>query len=202
MTSITNYTLASMFASKDNATSTTSQNAANPSLADVLSNASGLPKSKDSATSGNSYLLDLSDSARAYLQNLNGSGGTSAGSATSANGNGIVLTNPQRDKLNAILEKYKDAPFTDATFQKIQADMEQAGIAADKLAAQNQMRRINPTLMLINALSGGDGSVGTVGGSADIKTETQNFMGKVLDQWRAVSTTAKDEGSEDPILKT
>jgi len=107
-----------------------------------------------------------------------GTGGTSAASTTSSTGGGIVLTREQQSKLNAILEQYKDKPYNEANFKQMQIDMAEAGIGADSLAAKSQMRNLNTTLMLLNALSGGDGSTGTIGGSADIKAETVNFMKK------------------------
>ena len=197
MTTISTHSLASILSPKDNSTSGTSQQSTLPSLSTILATADGTDLGNGNTSSGNSYLLDLSPSAQAYLTNLNSNGSASSqGSATSSNGNGIVLNNDQKAKLDAILAKYKDAPYTDETFQKIQQDMSLAGIAADELAAKNQMRHLNPTLMLLNALAGGDGSVGTIGGSADIATETTNFMGKVADMWKSISTTVDDADSE------
>jgi hypothetical protein len=198
MTSVTNLSLASLFSTKDGTTSTTSQQTANPTLADVFATASGTKKASESKTNGNSYLLDLSESAKAYLQNLDGNGGSSASSTTSSTGGGIVLNREQQTKLNAILEKYKDKPYTNASFKQMQVDMADAGIGADSLAAQNQMRHLNPTLMLLNALNGGDGSVGTVGGSSDITAETKNFMKKVAERWKEISTTAQTTPATDP----
>ena len=189
MSSISSTSILQQLLQKDTTTSTSSQQPAQPTLTDYLAKAQGTNTGSDATSTGNSYLLDLSPEAQAYLTTMSGNGSTtSQNSATSSNGNGIVLSPVQQDKLAAILQKYKDAPYTDATFQAIQKDMSAAGIGADALAAQNQMRHINPTAMLLDALNGGDGSTGTVGGSADLAASTKDFMGKVAQQWQTISS--------------
>lgn len=170
--------------------STTGSSSSGSTLTDMLAAANGTSTTgTGNATSDASYLLDLSPEAQAYLSNSSASGAaTSTGSATSADGYGVVLSPVQQDKLNVILEKYKDAPYTEATFASIQKDMTAAGIGADSLAGQAEMRNLNPTAMLLNALSGGDASVGTIGDSADITTMQTNFMGTVDAQWKSISS--------------
>ena len=188
MTTVNSTNLASYYSLKDATTSTTSQHTTVPSLADAFAAVNNTNSDPTNTNNGNSYLLDLSDSAKAYLQNYSGSSSNS--STSSSNGAKVILNHDQQQKLNAILQKYKDAPYTDATFKQIQVDMSKAGIGADTLAAQSQMRSLNPTMMLLDALSGGDASVGTIGSSADINTQATALMKSVAQQWTSISTTA------------
>ncbi len=179
---------------KDTSNTATSQQST-PSILDAFAAVNNLNGDPTKPSTGNSYLLDLSPSAQAYLANY--SGASSNSSTSSTHGAGVVLNHEQQLKLNEILTKYKDAPYTDATFKQIQVDMAKAGIGADSLAAQSQMRSINPTAMLLDAISGGDGSVGTIGSSADIMTQATAFMKKVAEQWTDISTTKDDATTED-----
>ncbi len=188
MTTISSTSILQQLMQKDSSTSNGSTSTAQPTLTDYLAQAQGTDIGNASSSSGNSYLLDLSAEAQAYLTSGNGSGGGSQGSSTSSTGASIVLSPVEQDKLTAILQKYKNAPYTEATFQNIQKDMSAAGIGADSLAAKAEMRNLNPTAMLLNALNGGDGSVGTVGNSTDIASMETSFMGKVNSQWQAISS--------------
>jgi hypothetical protein len=187
---VSNASLTDSLVAMLNQASTGSSGSAGSTLTDALAAAQGTSSTgAGNASSNDSYLLDLSPEAQAYLSNSSASGAaTSTGSATSATGYGIVLSPVQQDKLTAILEKYKDAPYTDTTFQSIQKDMKAAGIGADALAGQSEMRNLSPTAMLLNALSGGDASVGTIGGSADIANMETNFLGQVTSQWQTMSS--------------
>ncbi len=189
------YTLASTLNSSTTSTGSDSSTSAatDPSILDAFAAVDGSSDDPTNTNNGNSYLLDLSPSAQAYLQNYSGS--SSNNSTSSSNGAAVVLNFQQQNTLTAILQKYKDAPYTDATFQQIQNDMSAAGIGADSLAAQAQMRAVNPTLMLLDALNGGSGSVGTIGSSSDIMTQETAFMKQVADQWSQISTTVNDSVS-------
>lgn len=167
-----------------------SQQSRNPSITDAFAAVNGQNADPTHVDFGNSYLMDLSPAARAYLQNTGGAASNS--STTSSTGAGVVLSFEQQKKLQAILEKYKDAPYNDETFAKIQHEMKAAGLDAESLAAQSQMRNLNPTAMLLNALGGGDGSVGSIGGSTDIKNIAKGFMKNVAEQWTRMSSTAAD----------
>ena len=188
MTTISSTSILQQLMQKDSSTSNGSTSTAQSTLTDYLAQAQGKDIGNASSSSGNSYLLDLSAEAQAYLTSGNGSGGGSQGSSTSSTGASIVLSPVEQDKLTAILQKYKNAPYTEATFQNIQKDMSAAGIGADSLAAKAEMRNLNPSAMLLNALNGGDGSVGTVGNSTDIASMETSFMGKVNSQWQAISS--------------
>ena len=188
MSSISSTSILQQILAQNSSTSSSSSSSSS-SLSDILAQANGTDLGDGNTSSGSSYLLDLSPEAQAYLTSQSSTGTTtSTGSTTSSTGASVILSPVQQDKLNAILQKYKDAPYTDATFKAIQKDMSAAGIGADTLAGQAEMRNLNPTAMLLNALNGGDGSVGTIGGSADIATLETNFMGSVNQQWQQISS--------------
>lgn len=185
MTTINNSSLAAYLNQRDTGSAGQLQQAGAPSMATALAGVNGTQADNNG---GSSYLLDLSDEAKTFMQTSFLNGGTTP----TSNMSDIVLNQHQQSKLNAILAKYQDAPFNDVTFQKIQKEMATAGLDPEALAAQTQMRALNPTLMLLNALGGGDGSAGTVGTSVDIKTAAHNFLGSVIDQWKQISTTLDD----------
>lgn len=169
--------------------------AQNPSLADSLAALNGTQPSSANAAGGSSYLLDLSDNARNYLQSLsNTQSGKNAAAATS---DGVVLSHTQQAKLTEILIKYKDAPYNDTTFSAIQDDLDAAGIGADSLAAQSQVRKVNPTLILLDALNGGDGSLGTAITADGIKADATGYLKRVAEQWTRISSTAGQAGASD-----
>jgi hypothetical protein len=119
MSNVTNTSLSQYYSLKDaksGSTNTNSQQSAGASLTSALAGVNGTKTDNSTLATGSSYLLDLSDAARNYLQSLND---THAGKRnTASSGNGIVLTNSQQAKLTQILIKYKDAPYNDATFKK------------------------------------------------------------------------------------
>ncbi len=190
MTSITNTSLANYYSLNDakNA-ATTSGQASNPSLTTALAAVNGTQPSNTNAAGGSSYLLDLSDNAKNYLQSLsNTQNGTSNSAASSTDG--VILTQKQQAKLTEILIKYKDAPYNDTSFKKIQDDLDAAGIGADSLAARSQVRKLNPTLIFLDALNGGDGAAGTAISSDAIKADATGYLKKVAKQWDTISTTS------------
>ncbi|MFZ4541859.1 MAG: hypothetical protein ACOYNL_08655, partial [Rickettsiales bacterium] len=135
------------FNTKDATTYSQPQQAANPTMASVFA-AESKTDSNAGNNSGSSYLLDLSESAQAYMN------GGSAPTESTGSDDSYAFNRLDQAKLNAILKRYKDAPYNDDTFLQIQKDMDAVGIGADKLAAQHHMRDLNPTLMLLTALSG------------------------------------------------
>jgi hypothetical protein len=153
-----------------------------PSLADYL----GQGKTADSKSSNNSaYSLDLSPEAQNYLK---GSSGSSFASA-----NGFQLTNEQKNKIQSILEKYKDAPYTQETYEKIQNDLEKAGVSPQKLALLDNAKNFSTTKVLIAALTGqsADDAVTPWSFEADQKSNSESYMDDIVKQWKALSSTAK-----------
>ncbi len=195
MSTISNNSLSKYYSLNDAKTATTtSQQSGNPNLTSALAAANGGKTDSSKLAVGSSYLLDLSDNARNYLQSLSD---TSAGkgSSTSA-GDGIVLGNKEQAKLTEILIKYKDAPYNDTTFKNIQDDLDAAGIGADALAAKAQARQLNPTLIFLSALGGGDGAAGTIGNSDSRNADATGYLKKVATQWERISTTAGEPATD------
>ena len=154
-----------------------------PSLADYL----GTSKTADSKTSADSaYSLNLSPEAQNYL---NGSAGSSASSFASANG--FQLSEKQKQTIQSILEKYKDAPYTQETYQKIQDDLDKAGLSPQKLALEDNAKNFSTTKVLIAALSGQSSDTSTSASSiqADEKTNGDKYMQYIMKQWKSLSTT-------------
>lgn len=191
MSNVTNSTLSNFYSLKDAknaATNTTLQQSSSPSLTSALAVVNGGKTDSSKLAVGSSYLLDLSDNARNYLQSLSDTN-SGKGSSTRSSG-GIVLTNKEQAKLTEILIRYKDAPYNDTTFKKIQEDLDAADIGADALAAKAQARQLNPTLIFLDALNGGDGAAGTTGNSESRTADATGYLQKVARQWETISTTA------------
>lgn len=160
----------------------------------ALANALGTDHS--AATTDHSYSLDLSPDALAYIKALNLSGTASPTAAVNSTEN-FVLNKQQQQTLDAIVANYKDAPFTQATFDRIQDDLKAAGLSTETLAAQDKVRNFNPTQFFLDALNGtnsddtGDtGSTQATQASSD--TKATNFMKQVADRWARSSTTVAD----------
>jgi hypothetical protein len=170
--------------------STTSSNADSAASAQQLPSLAAILESVDSSDTSSSqsnsdgFLLDLSPSAQAYLQQQQ-TGSSSSSSATGSTT--FTLTPTQQQKLASILEKYKDEPFTQETFDQIQDDMTAAGIGINQLSAQDAAQQFNPTSQLLDTLNGiSPTSTSTV----STKTKASNFIQQVIDEWKSISTTA------------
>lgn len=189
MSTITNTSLSQFYALKDAKQGTTgnaAQQSAAPSLAAALSALTGAKADNAQNNATGSYLLDLSEEAKNYLQRLNGSSTATSGASARS---GIVLTSAQQKTLTDILAAYKDAPYNDATFTLIQQDLDAAGIGADTLAAKNQVKQLNTTLIFLDVLNGGDGSAGTIGDSETLKSQAKGYLEAVVKQWESISST-------------
>jgi len=123
------YNLPQTGAAKNSSSSNNStqqaNNASNPSLA--------------------AYMLDLSPEAKSYM------------SATASASTGVTsfsLSPQQQEKLDSILQQFKDEPYTQETFNKIQTELQKAGLSPDQLASIQQSKDFSPTQALIDALTG------------------------------------------------
>ncbi len=175
MTISTNYGLSSsgyysLAQSGSTAVTTSTTNAAKTAAASSAENANL-----------SAYLLDLSPEARDYLNN-------SAVSAVS----GFTLSKTQQSAIDAILQKYKDQPYTQDTFNQIQADLQQAGLSPDQLAQQQQVKDFNPTQTLINALSGKESDNSDALGllqndGSQYDSQKQNFVQGLIDKFKKIA---------------
>ncbi len=144
-----------------------------------------------------SYLLNLSPEAQSYLAGLTSATGSS--SESKSTDESFLLTRQQQAKIGEILAKYKNEPFTQETYEALQADLSEAGLSADTLAAKEKVRSINPTQTLLNLLNGGsnDPLADTSASDELLQQKADNYMAKIRKQWEAISTTAAAPASED-----
>ena len=161
------------------------------STTNVLLQALSGTNTNTTAASDPAYLLNLSPQAQSYLS------GTPTSSATSAlSGNSsFSLSSKQQQTITDILTKYKDAPYTQDTFNSIQNDLNAAGLGASTLKMIDQAKNFNPTALLLGALSGNYTAATTV----DSATETgkaNSYIQGVIKQWQGVSTTYQSAKSK------
>lgn len=136
--------------------------------------------SSGSGTAGaDAYSLNLSQQAQSLLN-----GGASSSSAN------FTLTSAQQTTISNILEKYKNAPFTQATFNEIQDDLQSAGVSADQLIAQDETSSFNPTDDLINALNGNYNVTTPATTASSEQTKASNYLQSIVKEWQSISTTA------------
>ncbi len=178
-------------------TSSSSSSSLSDTLASLLDSDSA--DTADGGSSDNSYMLDLSPEAQSYLSSMNMASSTSTGTASTptTSSSDIILTNAQQAKLNQIIDKYKDAPYTQDTFDDMQNDLEEAGLGTDQLNAEDRMRSLNPTQMLIDALNGQTDDLSSLTDTSNDATKATNFMNKVISQWQGVSSTYDPNADAD-----
>jgi hypothetical protein len=142
--------------------------------------------SQDAAqnSTGSAYLLNLSPAAQQLLNNSS----TFSGAPSSGN---FTLSTAQQAQITSIIAKYKDAPYTQATFDQIQSDLQAAGLGTQDLAVKDQVTSFDPTGVLLNALSGNTTDLTTQNNtsSANEQTKAGNYIQSILGQWQSVSTT-------------
>ncbi|MDX2074781.1 MAG: hypothetical protein SFX19_10550 [Alphaproteobacteria bacterium] len=132
------------------------------------------------------YLLDLSPEAKDYLNST----------LVSSTANSFTLSQSQQKQIDAILQKYKDAPYTQETFEQIQADLQQAGLSPDQLAAQQQAKDFNPTQALIDALNGKEKNADELlpgNDSAQYDTQKNNFLDGVIEAFKKIAAPVDTE---------
>ncbi len=188
-----NYYLLNSNGTSSSSTSTgTSTTNTDPLLA-ALSATDDSADSSTSDPSSDAYLLNLSSDAQSYLASL----GTSGTTATTASGNsdssdssdGFILSPTQQQQLSDIIAKYKNAPYTQDTFDQMQQDIDDAGLGPDQLNAEQHMRSVNPTQMLIDALNGQSDDLSSLTDTSSDATRSSNYMNGILSQWQNISST-------------
>jgi hypothetical protein len=142
------------------------------------------------------YLLDLSPLAQQYLAT---NGQASQSSAVGGSSTQTFLLKPeQRQTIADIIASYKDAPFTQETFNQLQDDLEKEGLGAQQLAMIDNAESFNPTQILVDALSGRSSSFSGTASTQSQQAKVDNFMQDIVKQWRNISTTA-DEVPSDAV---
>jgi hypothetical protein len=155
------------------------------SLANLLGSANSSKAGSNNSSA--SYLLDLSSEAKSYLNGLSSLSANKTN--TSSSKESFLLGSKQQATINSILAKYKDAPFTQETYEQIQADLEDANLSADQMAAKEQVRTINTTSMLLGLLNGNPAPSPTASKEL-LQTKADNYMKSIHDQWEKISSTA------------
>jgi hypothetical protein len=179
------YQLANLLSSGSGSSTTGSD--ATSTLAE-LEQELGISSSNGSSSNGaDSYLLDLSPQAQALLN------GSSAGglSGSSSGSSGFTLTQTQETAIQNILEQYKDAPMTQATFQEIQNALSSAGLSAQTLGAEDQVNSFDGTKILVQDLDGNYTGLQTAGTTLQgEQTKESNYMQDIAKAWKALEASS------------
>jgi len=176
----------------------TSGNSGTPSTANMLLQALDGANPASSSTGSPAYSLDLSPTAQNYLSGLNGTSTTTTGGTDT-----FQLSTKQQQTLTAILAKYKDAPYTQDTFNSIQNDLNAAGLGTTTLQAKDKAQSFNPTNVLIAYLNGNSAAAdAAMPSDSQEQTKAGNFMQSVADQWKNISTTYKSGSPADGVSAT
>lgn len=145
-----------------------------------------LKKIEEATGYSSSYVLDLSKDANDFLSN-------NTNNSSSNNDDTFILSKSQQKKLNAILEKYKDAPQTQETFNTIQDDLKKAGLDPDSLATKDKALSFNSIQVFLDILSGktdqsdGNSKQNSKDDSDKYQTNKSNYLNTVLDLWKSNS---------------
>jgi len=143
-------------------------------------------------------LLDLSPAAQKYLSGLSARNPQAQSAAQSSGGSdGFILSAKQRLALSAVLEKYKDAPYTQATFDAIQDDLQKEGLGPNQLSAKTKVSSFNSTAVLVDALNGGKGTTpgSVVISDEDLSKKATNYIQDVAAQWKKLSADANKQSA-------
>jgi hypothetical protein len=129
------------------------------------------------------YLLNLSPQAQQYL-----SGSRSAQQS-------FQLSRQQQQAVDAIIAQYKDAPFNQETFNRIQDDLNEAGLGVETLKMLDKAKHFNATSVLISALTGGKGGAEADGFVSDSESagKADGYLQTIVSQWKNLVATAKDK---------
>jgi len=168
---------------------TASQNASpTATLAQALSADASNGSSNNSA-----YLLSLSPEAQQYLNADSGAQGL-----TGTNSGSFTLSTQQQQAIASILAKYKDAPYTQDTFDQIQNDLNTAGLGANQLSLQDQNKNFNPTQMLLDDLNGNYTAADALASpnSGTEQTKVSNYMQQIAAEWKNMQPTSTASATE------
>lgn len=130
------------------------------------------------------YLLDLSPEAQNYLNsNISSSELSTA----------FALSQEQQKKIDEIMQKYQNAPYTQETFEQIQADLQLAGLSPDQLAMKEQVKSFNPTQALLEALGSKKNveQVPPANNSNQYDTQKKNYLQKIIGQFQSIAAASE-----------
>lgn len=124
------------------------------------------------------YTLDLSPEAKSYID------ATNLASSVSS----FDLNSFQKEKLDEILQKFKDQPYTQDTFNQLQAELQKAGLSPDQLAAQQQAKDFSTTQMLLEALGGKIVNPGSQDDSSKYDSAKKSYMDKIGEAFQKIAS--------------
>jgi hypothetical protein len=145
----------------------------------------GVPTSKSTPESSYlnaAYSLNLSPESQKYLNNT-----------TNETSKSFSLTKAQNKKITEILMRYKDAPFNQSSFNKIQDELKASGLSPETLNTRDRVGSFNAKKIFMEGLFGG--ALNTIPQSsiptrAEESIKTNNFMKNIVSRWKTISTTA------------
>jgi hypothetical protein len=188
------YQLNQQSGSANNSTGNLGRSPAN--VGTLASALQGVTANTNTQSPSGAYLLDLSPQAQLYLAS---NGQQNASSSSTLSGSQSFLLKPdQKQTIADIIARYKDAPFTQETFNQLQDDLEKEGLGAQQLAMIDNAKSFNPTQILVDALAGRSSSFSGTASTQSQQGKIDNFMQDIVKQWRAISTTA-DEVPSDAV---
>jgi hypothetical protein len=133
-------------------------------------------------------ILSLSPQAQSYIDFTNLVSNTPADPALG--GAALNLSDDQKAKFDATIDKYKDAPFTHETYVKILNDLAAQGLSAEQIALQSAPPSFDLSAILLDTLSGENSSSSNVLNlfTGTQQAQTVDFNQQVVAQWESVST--------------
>jgi hypothetical protein len=154
------------------------------------------PSSSSNGANSDAFMLDLSPQAQQFMNGISSPANSAPANTAGA---GFTLTGAEQKQVNDIIAKYKDEPFTQATYEKIQKDLHAIGLAPDQLAMKDKIKSFNGTQMLLDALNGGTADVSSFSTSdSQENTNADAFMQQIVRQWQSVSTTVPPDEASSP----
>lgn len=139
-------------------------------------------------------LLDLTAEAQAYLERTQA---TADKSEELDKVTPFILSRKDQATLNSIINKYKDAPFTQESFQQMQQELKSANVSSEQLAAKEKMRTLSPARMFIDIMAGKEITpVVSLADDKSFQAKGERYMRDVITRWSEISTTIDDDGGE------
>lgn len=145
---------------------------------------SGVAGAQNPASSaGAAFLLDLSPAARQFLNNL-------PAEPTPVSSGEFFLSLEQDRLIDQILEKYKDEPQDQETFNMIQDDLRAANIAPEQLSALDRVSSFNVTQVFLSNLSGNGADLAGLGKVTEEKEKAKSdrYIEMIVGRWKQIAT--------------
>ena len=165
----------------------------------ALAASRALAQTASGGAGGNAaYLLDLSPEAQKYLSGLQQ---PPAVSQPAVSQDGFALNSQQRLALAQLLDKFKDAPYSQDTFDAIQDELHSSGLGPTQLAAKYRATSFSTTAALVDALNGGNGTTpgSTPVSDADIQSRSEQYMQFIVSEWKKLAGPQDEATDAAPV---